>query len=284
MVVSISKETISGFMEEKAFFHGAALAYYALFSLIPLLYLGISIIGRIIGQDIILELISDFLKNKIGLTDIDEIMKMVGNYQFDQGNLFLEIIGFLILLFAGSAFLNSLKNSVNEFFNIKQVRLKGKTAIKRGIIEKLLSLLFLSVFATIFLVIYLFHSFGFSAIQLIFNSDSQLYNIAVVIIDYGFSILLNYLIFLLIFKYLNNATVSWKVASTGAIVTSILLFIGQLIIKYYLLNLFILGTVGIAGSLFIFLAWVHYSSQIIFIGAKFTYIFSNKIGQPILVK
>jgi membrane protein len=102
--------------------------------------------------------------------------------------------------------------------------------------------------------------------------------------DYGFTIILNYLIFILILKYLNNAKVSWKVASTGALVTAILLFFGQLIIKYYLLNLFILGTVGIAGSFFIFLAWVHYSSQIIFIGAKFTYIFSKKIGQPILVK
>jgi membrane protein len=283
-VVSISKETISGFLEEKAFFHGAALAYYALFSLIPLLYLGISIMGRIIGQDFILELISDFLKSRIGLTDIDEIMKMVRSYQFDQGNLFMEIIGFIILLFAGSAFLNSLKNSVNEFFNIKQVRLKGKTAIKRGVVEKLLSLLFLGVFATIFLVIYLFHSFGFTAIQFIFNSNSQLYSMAMIIVDYGFSILLNYLIFLLIFKFLNNATVSWKVASMGSIVTSILLFFGQLIIKYYLLNLFMLGTVGIAGSLFIFLAWVHYSSQIIFIGAKFTYTFSKRIGQPILIK
>jgi membrane protein len=284
MVVSISKETISGFLEEKAFFHGAALAYYALFSLIPLLYLGISIMGRIIGQDFILELISDFLKSRIGLTDIDEIMKMVGSYQLDQGNLFMEIIGFTILLFAGSAFLNSLKNSINDFYNIQKTRLKGKTAIKRGVVEKLLSLLFLGVFATIFLVIYLFHSIGFTAVQFIFNSNSQLYNMAIIIVDYGFSILLNYLIFLLIFKFLNNATVSWKVASMGAIVTSILLFFGQLIIKYYLLNLFILGTVGIAGSLFIFLAWVHYSSQIIFIGAKFTYTFSKRIGQPILIK
>jgi membrane protein len=284
MVVSISKETISGFLEEKAFFHGAALAYYALFSLIPLLYLGVSIMGRIIGQDFILELISDFLKSRIGLTDIDEIMKMVGSYQLDQGNLFMEIIGFTILLFAGSAFLNSLKNSINDFYNIQKTRLKGKTAIKRGVVEKLLSLLFLGVFATIFLVIYLFHSIGFTAVQFIFNSNSQLYNMAIIIVDYGFSILLNYLIFLLIFKFLNNATVSWKVASMGAIVTSILLFFGQLIIKYYLLNLFILGTVGIAGSLFIFLAWVHYSSQIIFIGAKFTYTFSKRIGQPILIK
>ncbi len=284
MVVSISKETISGFLEEKAFFHGAALAYYALFSLIPLLYLGVSIMGRIIGQDFILELISDFLKSRIGLTDIDEIMKMVGSYQLDQGNLFMEIIGFTILLFAGSAFLNSLKNSINNFYNIQKTRLKGKTAIKRGVVEKLLSLLFLGVFATIFLVIYLFHSIGFTAVQFIFNSNSQMYNMAIIIVDYGFSILLNYLIFLLIFKFLNNATVSWKVASMGSIVTSILLFFGQLIIKYYLLNLFMLGTVGIAGSLFIFLAWVHYSSQIIFIGAKFTYTFSKRIGQPILIK
>jgi membrane protein len=104
------------------------------------------------------------------------------------------------------------------------------------------------------------------------------------ILDHALSILLNYLIFMLIFKFLHNARVMWKVASMGAIVTSILLYVGQLIIKYYLLNVFTLGSAGVAGSFFIFLAWVHYSSQIVFVGAKFTYTFSNRIGQPIKLK
>jgi membrane protein len=130
----------------------------------------------------------------------------------------------------------------------------------------------------------MFHSVGFTLLHSLLGSSSDIQRIFFSILDFSFSVLLNYIIFLLIFKFLNNGKVTWRVASMGAIVTAVLLFLGQLLIKYYLLNMFVLGTAGIAGSLFIFMAWVHYSSQIIFVGAKFTFTFSKKIGSPIVSK
>jgi membrane protein len=130
----------------------------------------------------------------------------------------------------------------------------------------------------------MFHSVGFTLLHSLLGSSSDIQRMFFSILDFSFSVLLNYIIFLLIFKFLNNGKVTWRVASMGAIVTAVLLFLGQLLIKYYLLNMFVLGTAGIAGSLFIFMAWVHYSSQIIFVGAKFTYTFSKKIGSPIVSK
>ncbi len=283
-VYSLAKETILSFLEEKAFFHGAALAYYALFSMFPLLFLCVSLLGRYLGEDFILKVISEFLVEKVGLTNVDEIMKIVGSYNLDQGSLAMELIGFCVILFASSGFLHSLKNSINEFFNIQKVKLKGRKAIKMNIIEKLLSFLFLAVFASIFLVVYLFHSFSFTLIHYWFNENSTFIIFLMHVLDHAISILLNYLIFLLVFRYLHNATVSWKAASMGAIVTSVLLYVGQLLIKYYLLNVFTLGSAGIAGSFFIFLAWVHYSSQIVFVGAKFTFAFAARIGHPIKLK
>ena len=281
---TLAKETILGFLEEKAFFHGAALAYYALFSLFPLLFLCVSLLGRYLGEELILKVINDLLVEKVGLTNVDEILNIVSSYNLDQGSIFMELIGFIVILFASSGFLHSLKNSINEFFNIQKIKLKGKKAIKVNVFEKLLSFLFLAVFASIFLIVYLFHSFSFTLMHYFFNENSSFLNMILPILDHALSILLNYLIFMLIFKFLHNARVIWKVASMGAIVTSILLYVGQLIIKYYLLNVFTLGSAGVAGSFFIFLAWVHYSSQIVFVGAKFTYTFSNRIGQPIKLK
>ena len=283
-IYTLSKETIQSFLEEKAFFHGAALAYYALFSLFPLLFLCVSLLGRYLGEELILQVISDFLVEKVGLTNVDEIMKIVGSYNLDKGSLVMELVGLAVILFASSGFIHSLKNSINEFFNIQKAKLKGRKAIKVNLIEKLLSFLFLAVFASIFLVIYLFHSFSFTLIHYFFNENSEFITLILHLIDHAISILLNYLIFLMLFKYLHNGIVTWKAASMGALVTSVLLYLGQLILKYYLLNVFTLGSAGIAGSLFIFLAWVHYSSQIVFVGAKFTYTFSNRIGQPIKLK
>ena len=281
MIFSLSKETISGFLEERSFFHGAALSYYAIFSIFPLIFLLISLFGRFLGKEFILEMIYDFLTQNVGLKNLNEIMEIVGSYNLDKGNIWTEISGILLVLIASSAFINSLKNSINEFYNIKKTIFKGKKAIRVNLLERIASLLFLAISASIFIVIYLFHSIGFTLIQSSLNSNNGIEAFIINLIDFCFSILLNYLMFLLIFKYLNNAKVPWRVASMGAIVTSILLFLGQLLIKYYLLNIFVLGTAGIAGSLFIFMAWVFYSSQIIFIGAKFTYIFSIRTGQNI---
>lgn len=284
MIFYLAKDTLLSFFQERAFFHGAALSYYALFSMFPLLFLIISFLGRILGEDIILKMIKNFLVENVGLSNVDEIMAVVGTYNLDKGNIFLEIIGIIFVLIASSAFLTSLRNSINEFYNIEKTILKGRKAIQVNVFERLISLLFLAVFASVFLIIYMFHSVGFTVIHSWLDSSTDIQIVILRIMDFSFSILLNYVIFLLIFKFLNNGKVTWRVASMGSIVTAVLLFIGQLLIKYYLLNMFVLGTAGIAGSLFIFMAWVHYSSQIIFVGAKFTFTFSKKIGSPIISK
>ena len=284
VIFYLSKDTLLSFFQERAFFHGAALSYYALFSMFPLLFLIISFLGRILGEDFILKLIKEFLLENVGLRNVDEIMEVVGTYNLDKGNIFLEIIGVVFVLIASSAFLTSLRNSINEFYNIERTVLKGRKAIQVNLFERLISLLFLAVFASVFLILYMFHSVGFTLLHSLLGSSSDIQRMFFSILDFSFSVLLNYIIFLLIFKFLNNGKVTWRVASMGAIVTAVLLFLGQLLIKYYLLNLFVLGTAGIAGSLFIFMAWVHYSSQIIFVGAKFTYTFSKKIGSPIVSK
>jgi membrane protein len=284
VIFYLAKDTLLSFFQERAFFHGAALSYYALFSMFPLLFLIISFLGRILGEDFILKMIKNFLVENVGLSNVDEIMAVVGTYNLDKGNIFLEIIGIVFVLIASSAFLTSLRNSINEFYNIEKTIFKGRKAIQVNVFERLISLLFLAVFASVFLIIYMFHSVGFTVIHSWLDSSTDIQVLILRIMDFSFSILLNYVIFLLIFKFLNNGKVTWRVASMGAIVTAVLLFLGQLLIKYYLLNMFVLGTAGIAGSLFIFMAWVHYSSQIIFVGAKFTFTFSKKIGSPIVSK
>ena len=104
-------------------------------------------------------------------------------------------------------------------------------------------------------------------------------------IRHGLSVLSNIIIFTLVFKYVNDAVIRWKLALGGALLTAVLLYIGQLLIKYYLFNFFFGSkSGGIAGSIFILLAWVYYSSQIIFFGAKFTAVYARKIGQPIHFK
>ena len=94
--------------------------------------------------------------------------------------------------------------------------------------------------------------------------------------DHALSIISNVIIFWVILKYVNDAKVSNKLALKGAVLTALLLYGSQLAIKYYLQNYFFLGKSGIAGSLFILLAWINYSAQIIFFGAKYTHVLQQK--------
>jgi membrane protein len=113
------KDSFNGFLEEKGLHHGAALAYYALFALVPLLYLSITYVGRIIGQDVMIDIIGDMLKNKVGITDVKGIMEFLNSLDFEKGNFFLETTSIIALLIACSAFLVCLKNSINAFFDIE---------------------------------------------------------------------------------------------------------------------------------------------------------------------
>jgi membrane protein len=70
----------------------------------------------------------------------------------------------------------------------------------------------------------------------------------------------------------------------GATATALLLYLGQLLIKYYLTNYFFAAEGGIAGTIFVLLAWVYYSAQIIFLGAKFTAVYATMVGSPIHLK
>ena len=115
-IPSLIKETFKGFFEEKSLFHGAALAYYTVFAMVPLLYLCIVYFGKIIGQKVMLVIIEDLLRNKVGIQDVSGMMEFVSQLDFEKTNFFMEMVGIGVLLVASSAFVVCLRHSINDFF------------------------------------------------------------------------------------------------------------------------------------------------------------------------
>jgi membrane protein len=147
---------------------------------------------------------------------------------------------------------------------------------------RFLSVVYLGLFALIIILFYFAQIFVFSALEHWIQTKNGFVDFTYSMLEYLISIITNVLIFTIVLKYIHDGNVPWKIAINGSIVTSILLFISQLLIKYYLLNYFFLGSLGIAGSLFILLAWVNYSAQIVFFGAKYTSVLAKSSG--ILIK
>ncbi len=269
------------FIKEGAFFHGAALAYYTLFAFVPIVYLTTSIFGRIFGSKTMESIISDLFKNQIGIEDSSGIMSMLNGVDFDKPSIWMEILSITLVIYTCSAFLVSLKRSINDFFKINRSKIKQENVILDFIGFRFLSLGLLALFALVVILFYFVQIFVFSGLENYLNANNFLVDFSFKLIQYVISILSNAIIFTLIFKYIHDGKVEFRLAIRGAIVTSILLFFSQLLIKYYLQNYFSLGNLGIVGSLFIFLAWVNYSAQIVFFGARFTQMLGEKIGAPI---
>jgi membrane protein len=270
----IIKLAFVNYIKEGAFFHGAALAYYTLFALFPILYLAISSFGKIVGRDKMVSIIQQLFYEKVGLADSDTIIEYLKVIDIDNGSWLMSLVSVLVLLYACSAFLVSLKRSLNDFFDVKHD--ENDNIVLKLVRFRFLSVLLLSAFALVIILFYFFQIFVVSLIEHSVLSYNGIINFSMLCFDHALSIISNVIIFWVILKYVNDAKVSNKLALKGAVLTALLLYGSQLAIKYYLQNYFFLGKSGIAGSLFILLAWVNYSAQIIFFGAKYTHVLQQK--------
>ncbi|NCA21221.1 MAG: YihY/virulence factor BrkB family protein [Crocinitomicaceae bacterium] len=280
-LITVFYKSLIAYIREGAFFHGAALAYYTLFAFVPIVYLASSIFGRIFGQKNMENIISDLFQNQVGIKDTAGIMSLLKGINFDKPNLFMEIFSIAILIYGCSAFLVSLKRSINDFFQINRKKRQEENIILDFISFRFLSIGMLALFALLVILFYFLQMFIFSGIENYIHAHDGFVDFSINLIQYSSSILCNSIIFTLIFKYIHDGKVEWKLAIRGGIVTSTLLFFSQLLIRYYLQHYFSLGNLGIVGSLFVFLAWVNYSAQIVFFGAKFTFMLGEEMDTPV---
>jgi len=277
----IVKRTVVEFFQEQSFFHGAALSYYAVFALVPMIYLALITFGQIMGQDMILKIIDSLLKEEVGLQDSTGLMQFLEQAEFHKSNVVMNVIGIIVLLLTSTAMLQSLRTSINEFYDIKVNIEDRRKRLEYTVGTKLVSIFLLPVFASVLMIMYFGETFvlslGYSVFGELNGFETTILNISL----YSFSILMNGLLFTIVLKYVHDGYVPFKLAFGGGLLTSVLLWFGQLGIKFYLQNYFFGSKAGVAGTVLVLLAWMYYTSQIIFIGAKFTKVYALFVGKPI---
>jgi membrane protein len=276
------KRTFQEFFQEKSFFHGAALAYYAIFAMVPMLYLCINYVGMIFGNEFMIEIITEVLQGYVGIEDVSGILKFLDGVNFEKSSFILNSIGIIALLLSSTALLNSLRSSINEFYDIKPEYLSSKRMILMTVLSKLISIVFLTAIGLVIMVFYfaetIFMSIssdwlaGFKTVQWLFES----------FLHHAISFGSNIVIFMFMFKFLHDGIIKWRLSFYGAIFTSGLLYLGQMMINFYISNYFFGSSAGLAGTILVILLWMYYSSQIIFLGAKFTKVLGEMLEMPIL--
>ncbi|WP_107038151.1 YihY/virulence factor BrkB family protein [Brumimicrobium mesophilum] len=279
----LTKISFKEFFQGDSFMHGAALAYYTIFALVPIIYLAITSFGLIMGQDEVIAIVGDLMENNMGIGDVSFFTDLMYQWEIGKGGTpFLQIVGIVFLIFISTAMFNSLSKSLNTFFGI--VPVQHYNVVLEELVKRLLSFGLMAVFAVIIIIIYFAQSILIGIGSRVLSDGSFFQEVLFSILEHVSILSINFLIFTFVFKYLHDGVVKWKLAMAGALFTSILLYAGQLGVNYYLANYFFAANSGVAGTLLAVLTWIFYISQIIFLGAKYTSVYARMVGMPIKAK
>ncbi|HIK30247.1 MAG TPA: YihY/virulence factor BrkB family protein [Oscillatoriales cyanobacterium M59_W2019_021] len=272
------KQSFQEWQYDKVSQLAAALAYYTVFSLTPLLVLAIAIAGAVFGEEAARGEIVGQIQGLVGTSGAEAIETALENADQPEISSIASLISIGVLLFGASGVFAQLQEALNAVWN---VRAKPSLGIWGFIRKRLLS--FSMVLAIGFLLLVsLVLSAALSAISHIdFNLLPGL-DIVWQLINFTLSFGLITLLFALIYKYLPDVKIAWGDVWVGATITALLFSFGKYILGLYLGQGSYGSAYGAAGSLVIILAWVYYSAQILLFGAEFTQVFARHYGSQIV--
>lgn len=271
-------QSIKEFSEEHSFTYGAALAYYSIFAIVPTLYLAVTLSGIIFGEEQLYQMLYDALNETAGSQSADEMTTIVRNLNILNSSILMNVISILVLLYSTSAIFWSIKSSLHLMWGLKpEVRSK----LLKTIIDRFMSLVMLFIIGLLISLVFLSETLFVILAERLQVEGMQEVSYGVYVIEHSVGVLLYTIVFILIFKYLPDAQIRWRTVIVGAFFTGGLFYVGTYLVSWYLSIVPFTNRLGAAGPILILLLWVYYSSQIVFLGAKFTHVWSQKTGYPI---
>lgn len=265
----VPKQGVYGLIEDDGFTLAAALAFYAILSVAPLLILLITVFGYV-GESTQQRIIAQ-TEELIGPQASQGVELIINNAQAQRiAATFSAIVGLIVLLVSATTVFGQVQYSLNRIFNVRP---------KRGLVTGWLYKRFLSLLMVIAIGIVLVVAVVItSAISLIFRDSGP----AAQIIDLIISTVIFTLILVIMFRVLPDVKMSWKDTWVGAAISGLLFVVGEYGITEYLRSSGTTSVYGAAGSLVVLLLWIYYSSIIFFLGAELTQAYAKCCGHEIV--
>jgi membrane protein len=273
------QETITRWQEDKASRLAAALSYYTIFSLPPLLLIIIAVAGFFLGRSAVRQQIVGQISSVMGDQGAQAIQVMLDNAGWSQGaGILATVIGVVTLLMGATGAFVQLQDALDTIWDVAP---RPGGPILSTVKDRLLSFSMVLVIAFLLLVSLLV-SAALSALgsylQSMLPETLWLARLLSFVLSFGLITLL----FALIYKYLPDAEIAWGDVWPGAAVTALLFVIGKFVLGLYLGSSSAASAYGVAGSLVLILLWIYYSSQILFLGAEFTQVYARRLGSRIV--
>jgi membrane protein len=278
-IIFILKETFNEFMEDNVLKLSAALSYYTIFSLPPLLIIIISLAGIFFGEEAVRGQLFNQINHLVGNVAALQIQEAIKNVKLSGSSNFATLIGVVILLVGASGVFAEIQNSINYIWGIKAKPNKG---IVKFVKNRLMSFSMIGSVGFLLMVGLIINS----VMDLLSARLMTFFPAEFAYLFYLLNLLLIFIIlailFAIIFKTLPDGNVVLKDCLIGASFTTILFMLGKFAIGFYLSNSVVGSVYGAAGSVILILVWVYYSAIILYFGAEFTKVYAIHHGQNIV--
>jgi len=273
------KETFSGFINDNGIKFSAALSYYTVFSLPPLLIIIISLSGIFFGADAVKGEIFGQINTLVGSDAAMQIQETLKKVELSNSSSFAQTFGIILLLVGASGVFAEIQDSINYIWGIKA---KPKRGVIKYLYNRLMSFSMIGSVGFLLLVGLIVNSIIdilSKRLAIIFPQDTiYLFNVVNTLVIFSIITLL----FIIIFKTLPDGKIAFRDCLVGASFTAFLFMIGKFVIGFYLGRYNIASVYGAAGSIILILVWVYYSAIILYFGAEFTKVYAHTHGQKII--
>jgi len=267
------KQTVMAFIEDEALSRGAAIAFYAVTSLGPVLLIVIAIAGLVFGQDAAMGAIVGQFRDLMGQQSAELLQTVVKSAAAQRSGTLATVLGVVMLLVTASGVFSEMQSALNAFWKVQPTgttvsRLVRARAASLGLVAAMGFLLLAS------LVI----SAGLAAVSGYINARLPFASLALELINFVISLALISALFATIYKVLPDKQLQWRDVWVGAVATAILFNLGKLLVGLYIGSSAIGSSYGATGALIIVLLWIYYSAEIFLLGAEFTKVCANRRG------
>jgi membrane protein len=244
---------------------GAALAYYSVFSIGPLILIAVAIAGLVFGREAVQGQVTEALRGLLGEGGAQAINGMLASADKPAEGIIATVVGVVTLVAAAIGVVVQLKDAFNTVWEVKETPGRGLWGFIRSYVLSFAAVLAVGFLLMVSMVL----TAGLAALGKYVGS--MLPEAALQTAAFGVSFAVIALVFALMFKWMPDAPVQWRDVWLGAVVTAALFEIGKFLIGLYIGKQGLESTYGAASSLVVVLIWVYYSAQIVLFGAEFTH-------------
>ncbi len=275
--VDLVKATFKDWSEDNAARLAAALAYYTVFSIPPLLILILAIVGRFFDQNAARDQLMGQIRGLIGEQGATFVQGLLQNASKPADSAIASILSVITLILGATGVFSALQGSLNTIWEVMP---KPGRGILGTIKDRFLSFTMVLGIGFLLMVSLVISTVLAGVSNFIAGGPAQASGVLEILNSVA-SFLIITVFFALMFKIIPDAEIAWRDVWLGAAVTALLFVVGKFAIGLYLGRSSVSSTYGAAGSLVVILIWIYYSAQILFLGAEFTQVYANRYGSRV---